>query len=451
MVDPRQRADRGNCVGLPAEPDGRQDRRAEHGGLEHRRNGNRDLQDVGFDPVPCIVPGGPAGHDEGVDPHARLEDRRRDVAEGEGRGLEDGPRQVRAAVRERQSHERAPRRGIPDRRALAGEVGQEEQPVGTRADAGRFRDERVRAGPAQHGVVEPVERLTSGHHRAADEPTARQRSGGGPDPGGMDGLVPVDGQAAGRATGVDGVAGIDHAGSVEARERIDRARDHGHAGREAEAVGHVREERSQDRAGVDDGSQPLARQPSRGRLARLREHLSERAGRRRDPRETERGPLPGVEVPARCFGCSGVVMLQPPRRRQDPQSPAAQSGSGLESRGFRCGSGVHPRDGRVGRAAGGVHGNEGRALADDADRGNVPGFLAGPTGHEPAHDCAKAVPPRLGVLLGAPGCGVDVDRVGRPGGGNQSAAIVDQPALDLGRAEVDGEDDGAGAHGPHCA
>jgi hypothetical protein len=62
--------------------------------------------------------------------------------------------------------------------------------------------------------------------------------------------------------------------------------------------------------------------------------------------------------------------------------------------------------------------------------------------------CAKRVPPRVRILLRAPGLAVEQQWVGRPGVAAQPAVEGDDPRLGGGGAEVEGKD-GAGIRRGH--
>ena len=101
--------------------------------------------DVGLDLVPEA-----AARRAAADPHlgdrdAGREHRRRDVADGERRRLDDGPRDVAAAVAQGQAGEHAARLRVPDRRALAREVRQEDEAVGARGRGLGLGEERARS------------------------------------------------------------------------------------------------------------------------------------------------------------------------------------------------------------------------------------------------------------------------------------------------------------------
>ncbi len=107
--------------------------------------------DVGLQPIQPAIPGEPAGDPQLADRQPGRHDRGGDVTDGEVGRLEDRPGQLRPTVSQGQPDERAAGRRVPDRRPLAGQVGQEDEPVGGRADRQRLGDQprgrRRRRGP----------------------------------------------------------------------------------------------------------------------------------------------------------------------------------------------------------------------------------------------------------------------------------------------------------------
>src|SRR6185369_17652991 len=81
------------------------------------------------------------------------EDRLGDVADRKGRGLEDRPREVAPTVSEGEPDERAARGRVPERRALAGEIRQEDDAV----RAGRNRASLLDQGRGGRGALEDLD------------------------------------------------------------------------------------------------------------------------------------------------------------------------------------------------------------------------------------------------------------------------------------------------------
>ncbi len=100
---------------------------------------------VGHDLQPDVASGTAPDRVHGLDRAHRRVERAVDAVEVEGHALEHGTRQVGRPVMTREADERAPRTDIPDGRALADEVGQEEEPLG-RGWSFRGRRQLVDAG-----------------------------------------------------------------------------------------------------------------------------------------------------------------------------------------------------------------------------------------------------------------------------------------------------------------
>ena len=129
------------------DPDGSQDRRAEHRCLEDRRHQDRETGDVGLDLVPGLAAGrSPAGTHR-CHRDAGGEHRFGHMPDGERARLEDRAAEVGAPVGQRQADERARGCRVPDGRAFAGQVRQEDDAVG----AGR----EVAASSSSRSVVTP--------------------------------------------------------------------------------------------------------------------------------------------------------------------------------------------------------------------------------------------------------------------------------------------------------
>ena len=125
-------AGRSGCAPIPTAPRMADPRTAVSRTAGH---GDREAGHVGLDRVPERAPGRAAADPHLGDPDAGRQHRRRDVADGQRRRLDDRPGDVAAAVPEGQPGEDAARLRVPDRRPLAGEVRQEDEAVG----AGRGR------------------------------------------------------------------------------------------------------------------------------------------------------------------------------------------------------------------------------------------------------------------------------------------------------------------------
>ena len=97
------------------------------------------------------------------------------VIHGIGHRLHHGPHDVALGVVERQPEDDATRLHIPDRRAFAHEVGQDDQPVGARWRLLGLHVEQVIGRDAQHafsfhlplgeGVAQVTDRLAAGRRR----------------------------------------------------------------------------------------------------------------------------------------------------------------------------------------------------------------------------------------------------------------------------------------------
>src|SRR4029079_17496793 len=143
----------------------------------------------------------------------------------------------------------------------------------------------------------------------------------------------------------------------------------------------------------------------------------------------------------------GIGPREPGRGRQDAEGPAADAGDPLESVPLGRRARVEPGDRRANRPPRGIDRDERRALARDADGVGLPGGLrerrTGRTG-EPR-------PPGVGVLLGAPGRRVDVERVIGPRQAKELAVRGDERELRARRAEVDAEQRSAHAGRPETS
>ena len=356
-------------------PDGdrAEDGRAEDRGLEHGRDEDAEAGDVGLDPVPGSLRAGP--------PQARIASTRTpaasigvgDVADGQGARLEDGPGQVAAAVGQGQPGEHPGRGRVPDRRALAGEVRQEDQAVGTgRRGRGRVEELLGRRRTTDDVVAEPVERPAGRGHRRPDAVAAGQRGRRHERPGHLDRLVPVHAEAAGRAARVVGVARLQQPGPEIAGEGVVGAARDGDPGPQPERIGGRRGEPPGHGAERRRSGAPVDAQP----------------GRRARPRPGPGRPGPGTSgataSPVRrkashsqVVGTSAwrprgrLVALHPQGGGQRPEAPAADAGRGLQLGGLGRGAGVEEGDRRAGRLAALVDRHERRAMAVDADGHDV--------------------------------------------------------------------------------
>ena len=107
--------------------------------------------------------------------HAGLDHEVQPVAQAEGDALEHGPGHVPTIVPERQADERAPRQRVGMRAALAGQVGQEEQAVGTGRDVGGRGDEVRERLAGGERVAEPAQAAGRGQHHRHQVPAIRDR------------------------------------------------------------------------------------------------------------------------------------------------------------------------------------------------------------------------------------------------------------------------------------
>ncbi len=170
--------------------------------------------------------------------------------------------------------------------------------------------------------------------------------------------------------------------------------------------------------------------------------------RRRHARHSERQVVPRREKPG------GILdHLGPQRREQERPSEQADhpaSTTDRRDRGGRLigGAPVQPRDGRRQGASVGRRGNEGRALAHNADRQRLDRALARGPGQGDAEPAAEGGPPGLGVLLRAAGRAVEEQGVRNPGEATQAPVRRENARLEGGGPEVDGDEDaGIGGHG----
>ena len=113
--------------------------------------------------------------------HPGLDHEVQPVAQAERHALEDRPRQVAPVVGEGQADERAARERIGVRRALAGEVGEEEEPVAPGAAPRRRADQVVegaRPGARRPGTSAGCRRPTASPTSCASGPARRGRRRG---------------------------------------------------------------------------------------------------------------------------------------------------------------------------------------------------------------------------------------------------------------------------------
>ena len=139
--------------------------------------------DVGLDLPPERVARAAARDAHLLDRHAHLADQLEAVAHGEGRPFEQAADHVGAAVADGQADPGPLGVGVEVGRSLAGQVGQEEQPLGARAGQGGLVGQQeigifaLLLGQRDLGlaqlVAEPLEAAAGRQHDAHDVPGAR--------------------------------------------------------------------------------------------------------------------------------------------------------------------------------------------------------------------------------------------------------------------------------------
>ncbi len=322
-----------------------------------------------------------------------------------------------------QANERAPGQLVEDRGPLPGQVGQEDEAVGTRLERGRLRLELVeRPATTEQRIAQPGQGSPGRGHRPAQDPAPIDWRGGGERPGQLERPIGVDAEPARCAAGVDRVAGREESRPEHARGAVVHPGHDREPGDEPELLCRGGPERAKELADRDRGRDPGRVDPGRPkRVAHERRFVRlERGGGPAGQPEPE--GVPRAEQPAGGGHRPRIGAGEPGEPGQEPE-PGRSSDPA-----------VLPGDRRPDRAGFLVEGGEGGALADAADRDQLdPGRVEGANGG------GQGAPPVGRILLGAP-VRSDLDRAGLAGDPERPTVQVEQARLRLARPQVEAED-----------
>ena len=354
-------------------------------------------------------------------------------------------------------------------RALAGEVGQEQEPVGAgRHGSGLLqqRRERIAVAGVERGdlVAVPGQSTARGQDDAHQVVAAGNRGAER-----VERTLGVDArrravheQGARGADRADAMPVLDQAGADRGAGIVAAAGDHGRAGRQAGRGGSLGGQPAGDLGPLEHPRQQVRRHLQGGQdldaVVAAGEVEEQGAGRVRGvgrvlAGEPQADEVLGQEQLGDPGGGVGLLVAQPQQLGRLHPGAGAVAGDrdqplapepALDLGAFGVGAGVVPQQGRADRRALAVEEHRAVHLAGEADPGEV---VSGEMWGEFAQHGDRRGPPGLWLLLGPAGAGGE-QRVGAVGAGEHGAVCRQNDALGTTGADVDADGDSRSGHVP---